>query len=118
MRIFLSPPYPVLLIPHPTGVTYVVESGGYACSHMEAEGFLVPIGGCQLLAPDSWEGNWHGDQLTSARYDAIDSELAHYDFRSDRSAENEEAWVHGTARVWVDDKPEQRLVVLIWQNSD
>ena len=46
LRIFLDPlPYPVVIVPAPTGVIYACQVGGTACLQREVEGYLVPLGG-------------------------------------------------------------------------
>lgn len=119
-----------LIVKTPSGVRYTNQAGGYACSHPELEGVLVPVplkvGRPEVDAlQQHFHGSWHALQPNDA--DVIDGVLWRYDlgFLSvdrDLLDQSYEAWVHvridpaGARELF--DAPDWRSAVLTWQNSD
>lgn len=120
-------------------VTYSNQTNGYACSHPEVNGYLVPVefkgGVAEKFVNEGYAGN--GWELDSSFYDDIpqifeqlgDYFCDEYSFELDesRKGKNTETWVHITAKRV---KPAQKYhgiiqgfpdiftAILTWLNSD
>ena len=44
LLVHLLPPWPMLLIPWPSGVVYEVQTNGVLCFQMRTEGICLPLG--------------------------------------------------------------------------
>jgi len=135
-----------IIVPHPCGVFYKNQVGGYSCSHCELEGILVPLttGGsgsqnlsntCPLAIElfdyffkgSKWKGHCYRglDEETADHLDALFQKYKSTSFlRVDRTllSKSKEAWIHVTLHF-----PDAGLslfsvssktAILTWPNSD
>ncbi len=140
LRIFLDPlPYPVVIVPAPTGVIYACQVGGTACLQREVEGYLVPLGALahRIFSPAWWQHEYPrrtpgDDAAWRDACEVLDAALRGYDGGSDGPAalraavetDDVEAWVHVTLEL---PELDAQLVrhgtvalrgILTWENSD
>lgn len=137
---------PAIIVKAQTGLVYSNQTDGVACSHPQQEGFLVllaPAPGSRVFDPRWW---YNGVQvLNNELFDEIETLLnGKYrfewhirDVRVDRSAHNQEAWIHVKFRgdfesrvmaggtfctdMNADPKPEnypEYEGILTWENCD
>jgi hypothetical protein len=137
-----------LILPFPSGVLYVNQTGGHACLQSEAEGMLVPLHNdlaldpIRLLGPEPdllayFTGPKHNGAGATSGLDEVDANqisaiIARHRLDSvlemDRSRliDSHEAWLHVIVRA--DDSgsypafagfgPYPRPGILTWTNSD
>lgn len=134
---------PAIIVKAKTGLVYTNQTAGVMCHHPEQEGFLV------LLDPPPrkftiFDSNrWYDEMpaFNNETYDEIEATLnrkhAYYwhirDIRVDRTAKNEEAWIHvrfrgdfskeGNFRTDWDSDPQPQAFpeyegILTWKNCD
>jgi len=93
---------PAIIVKSNTGIVYTNQTNGVACNHPSQEGFLIPLRSpditCKVFNPHYWYENMPA--LDDTLYDALEESLTTLtfwnirDIRVDRTAKNEEAWVH------------------------
>jgi hypothetical protein len=126
-----------LIVPAPTGIVYVNQTGGHACYQCTQEGYLVPIGwrgeepdACDALLAHftgpKWSG-WCNERIDVETADEIDRILSVSTRREgivvDRTKLNDswEAWVHlriSEPLVSLVDHAFPAHAILTWPNSD
>ncbi len=127
---FWPHPWPLLLLPRPSGVFFDMQCGGLACYHRHIEGFYLPIFGQYGQAfADSLEAlhpGCNGPSVTSEEAAALDAIFAEFQVPlkviASRLEYSYEAWVH----VEIIEPNEDRLLsnfagyegILIWRNCD
>lgn len=126
---------PALIVPCQTGVRYQNQTGGYSCSQMELEGFLVPIAGGKIelverltahFTGPKW-GGWCSHGIDDETADEIDRLLAEFARRHeitvdrDKLAECCESWIHVRIQglfLSVAENLGTTTAILTWPNSD
>ncbi len=123
-------PWPLLLLPWPSGVFFEMQCGGLACYQRHIEGFYLPIFGPygQAFAQslEALHPGCNGPSVTSEEAAALDAIFAEFQVPlkvvASRLEHSLEAWVH----VEVVEPNEDRLLsnfagyegILIWRNCD
>lgn len=124
-----------MIIPHPSGVIYQQQTGGYSCIQDRVEGVFVPLFDIhgqtaeleRFFTGHKWRGACdHGIDLETADFvDGILGKVPGYSgIKVDRRriADSHESWVYVTCEspetTGVLEGFEPRSAILTWPNSD
>lgn len=90
---------PAIIVKAETGLIYTNQTNGVACNHPSQEGFLVVLrsNSSRVFNPDYWYKEM--PELNEDLYVEMEGALKNNfwnirDIRVERSAKNQEAWVH------------------------